>query len=162
MTEALGRREGGLAGTAMPARDRLGLVIPILSVIGMLISAYLTWVHWGGSKALCTGIGDCETVNNSAYAVVSGIPVALLGFGMYLALFGLSVYGRRAGPSMVSTLALATFGISLAGVLYSAYLTYIELAVIHAVCPWCVTSAVLITLIFGVSLRDVMRLTGES
>ena len=162
MTEAVGRREGRMAGASAPARDWLGLAIPLLSVLGMLISAYLTWVHWGGSKALCSGIGDCETVNNSAYAVVAGVPVALLGFGMYLALFGLWVYGRRASPETASTLALAVFGISLAGVLYSAYLTYIELAVIHAVCPWCVTSAVLITLIFGVSLRDVMRMAGES
>ncbi len=162
MTEAIGRRERGMAGVSAPARDWLGLAIPLLSVLGMLISAYLTWVHWGGSKALCSGIGDCETVNNSAYAVVAGVPVALLGFGMYLTLFGLWVYGRRASPETASTLALAAFGISLAGVLYSAYLTYIELAVIHAVCPWCVTSAVLITLIFGVSLRDMMRMTGES
>jgi uncharacterized membrane protein len=162
MTEALGRREGARVSSSAPARDWLGLAIPILSVVGMLVSAYLTWVHWGGSKALCSGIGDCETVNNSAYAVVAGIPVALLGFGMYLALFGLSVYGRRASLETASTMALAVFGISLAGVLYSAYLTYIELAVIHAVCPWCVSSAIMITLIFGLSLRDVMRMTGES
>ena len=97
MTEAFGRREGTRVGPSASARDWLGLAIPILSAVGMLVSAYLTWVHWGGSKALCSGIGDCETVNNSAYAVVAGIPVALLGFGMYLALFGLSVYGRRAG-----------------------------------------------------------------
>jgi len=162
MTEALGRREGARVGPSAPARDWLGLAIPILSVVGMLVSAYLTWVHWGGSKALCSGIGDCETVNNSAYAVVAGIPVALLGFGMYLALFGLSMYGRRAGLETASMVALAVFGISLAGVLYSAYLTYIELAVIHAICPWCVSSAIMITLIFGLSLRDVMRMTGES
>ncbi|MFQ5594874.1 MAG: vitamin K epoxide reductase family protein [Anaerolineae bacterium] len=162
MTEALGRRDGAVVDPTAPVRNWWELVIPILSVLGMLISAYLTWVHWGGSKALCTGFGDCETVNNSVYAVVAGVPVALLGFGMYLALFGLSMYSRRADPGTVSTLALAVFGISLAGVLYSAYLTYIELAVIHAVCPWCVTSAVLITFIFGVSLRDVLSLTGET
>ncbi|MFQ5854503.1 MAG: vitamin K epoxide reductase family protein [Anaerolineae bacterium] len=162
MTETLGHREAVAVEPLALARDWLGLVIPVASVLGMVVSAYLTWVHWSGSKALCAGVGDCEAVNFSAYAEVSGIPVALLGFGMYLALLGLSVYGRRAESGMVSTVALAVFGISLAGVLYSAYLTYIELAVLHAVCPWCVASAALITVIFGLSLRDVVRMTGES
>lgn len=159
MTGTLGHREGTGVAASAPARNWLGLMIPIASALGMLVSAYLTWIHWSGSKALCAGIGDCETVNTSPYAEVSGIPVALLGLGMYLALFALSVYGRRAGPAMPPTVALGVFGISLAGVLYSAYLTYIELAVLHAICPWCVTSAVLITLILGVSLRDVLRMT---
>ncbi|RME47237.1 MAG: vitamin K epoxide reductase family protein [Chloroflexi bacterium] len=161
MTEAVSRREGA-AGTPVPARDWFGLAIPIASALGMLVSAYLTWIHWSGSKAFCAGVGDCESVNTSAYSEVSGIPVALLGFGMYAALFALSVYGRRVNPEMLATVALAVFGISLAGVLYSAYLTYIELAVLHAICPWCVTSAILITLIFVLSLREVMGLTGES
>lgn len=156
------RHQAAVVGSSVPARNWLGLVIPAAAFLGMLVSAYLTWIHWSGSKALCAGIGDCETVNTSAYAEIGGIPVALLGFGMYVALFGLSMYGRRADPGMLSTVALAVFGISLAGVLFSAYLTYIEVAVLHAICPWCVTSATLITLIFGVSLRDVMRLTGES
>lgn len=162
MREAVGRREAGVMEPMAPGRAWSGLIIPVASVLGMLVSGYLTWVHWGGSTALCTGVGDCETVNNSAYAEVSGIPVALLGFGMYLVLFGLSVYGRRAEQDLASTIALAIFGISLAGVMYSAYLTYIEVAVIHAICPWCVTSAVLITLIFALSLREVVRMTGES
>jgi len=130
--------------------------IPVLSFLGMLVAAYLTWIHWSGSKAFCAGVGDCETVNTSRYAEVAGIPVALLGFGMYLALFTLSWYRRRADLDLAATLGLAIFGISLAGVLYSAYLTYIELAVLHAICPWCVTSAVIITLIFGFAVRDVM------
>lgn len=162
MTEALGQREGSLAGTSVTVRGWSELVIPVASAAGMVVSVYLTWIHWSGSKAFCAGVGDCEAVNTSAYAEVAGIPVALLGFGMYLALFALSLYGRRAGPEMLSTVTLAVFGISLAGVLYSAYLTYIELAVLHAICPWCVTSALLVTLIFGVSLRDVMSMTGEA
>lgn len=159
MTHVAGRRaEEGLA-VGRPDIAWSSFVTPVAAVLGMLVSAYLTWVHWGGSTALCTGVGDCETVNSSEYAAVAGIPVALLGFGMYVVLFGLSVYSWRAPRVNRSTLTLGVFGISLIGVLYSAYLTYIELAVIHAVCPWCVTSAVLITLIFVVSVRDVTRLT---
>jgi uncharacterized membrane protein len=135
------------------------LVVPVASLLGMLVAGYLTWVHWGGSTALCTGVGDCETVNSSEYAAVGGIPVALLGFGTYLVLFAISVYGWRATHADRGTVALALFGISLVGVLYSAYLTYIEVAVLHAICPWCVSSAVLITLIFAASTRDVLGLT---
>lgn len=130
------------------------ILMPALSFMGMLVAGYLTWIHWSGSKALCAGVGDCETVNSSPYAEVAGIPVALLGFGAYAVLLGLSLYRHRADPALWPTLGLAIFGVSLAGVLYSAYLTYIELAVIHAICPWCVTSAVIITLIFGLSVRD--------
>ncbi|MBS1252678.1 MAG: Vitamin K epoxide reductase [Anaerolineales bacterium] len=155
MSEAVGHRRAAALGAA-PARDWSGLLIPVASLLGMIVSAYLTWVHWGGSTALCTGVGDCEAVNSSTYAEVSGIPVALLGFGMYLTLFALSMYSRRPAPGMASTVALAVFGISLAGVLYSIYLTYIEVAVLHAICPWCVTSAVLIALVFGGALRDAM------
>jgi uncharacterized membrane protein len=138
-----------------------GFGIPLLSFLGMLVAGYLTWLHWSGSRALCAGVGDCETVQNSPYAEVAGIPVALLGLGMYAALFGLALYRRRAHPEVLPALGLAIFGISLAGVLYSAYLTYIELAVIHAICPWCVTSAVLITLIFALSVREVVAGAGQ-
>lgn len=162
MSEAAGRQRAVITKLAAPARDWIGLLIPVASLTGMLVSGYLTWIHWGGSQALCTGVGDCETVNSSVYSEIAGVPIALLGFGMYLVLFGLSLYGRRSAPSTASTVALAVFGISLAGVLYSAYLTYLELAVIHAICPWCVSSAVLITLIFGVSMRDVVRMTSGS
>ena len=160
MSGALSHQRAVVGDPPAPARDWTRWLIPTASVLGMLVSAYLTWIHWSGSKALCAGVGDCESVNTSAYSEVFGIPVALLGFGMYLMLFVISVYSRRAAPDTMSTLTLAIFGISLAGVLYSAYLTYIELAVLHAVCPWCVTSAALITLIFGTSLRDVVSMTG--
>jgi uncharacterized membrane protein len=159
VTQMAGRHaEDGLA-VGRSAIAWSSLVIPVAALLGMLVSAYLTWVHWGGSTALCTGVGDCETVNSSEYAVVSGIPVALLGFGMYVVLFALSIYRPRAASVHRSSLALAVFGISFMGVLYSAYLTYLELAVINAICPWCVTSAVLITLIFAMSVREVLQLS---
>lgn len=161
MMEGVSSRKAPLVGPSAAIRDGLRFVVPSASVLGILVSAYLTWIHWSDSKALCAGVGDCEAVNTSAYSEVAGIPVALLGLGMYLVLFGLSVYSQRATPGTASTVMLAVFGISLAGVLYSAYLTYIELMVLHAICPWCVTSAVLIALIFGLSLRDVARMTGE-
>ena len=161
MNEGVSASQTPLLARRWPAPRWVTALIPVASVLGMLVSAYLTWVHYGGSKALCTGVGDCETVNNSPYAQVAGIPIAIFGFGMYLALFGLALYGPRAPASLVPNITLAVFGISLAGVLASAYLTYIEIAVIHAICPWCVISAILITLIFAVSIYDVTRMTRE-
>ncbi len=161
MSETLGSPAHATTGSSRPGPRWSEIATPVLSFLGMLVAGYLTWLHWSGSRALCAGVGDCETVQNSPYAEVAGIPVALLGFGMYAVLFGLALYRRRANPAVRPTLELAIFGISLAGVLYSAYLTYIELAVIYAICPWCVTSAVLITLIFVLSVREVVAGAGE-
>lgn len=159
MSRVVGRQSAMGVESPASARNWIEWLVPVASVVGMAVSLYLTWIHWSGSKAFCAGVGDCEAVNTSSYSEVAGVPIALLGFGMYLVLFGLSMFGWRAEPSMASNVALAVFGISLGGVLYSAYLTYVEVAVLHAVCPWCVTSAILITLIFGASLYNVMRLT---
>lgn len=131
-------------------------LIPALALLGMLVASYLTWVHYAGGGALCAGVGDCETVNTSPYAEVAGVPVALLGLGMYAALFALTL-AARARPRAAEPLTAAAFGLSLAGTLYSAYLTYLEVAVIHAICPWCVVSAVLVTAIFVLTLRQVLR-----
>jgi uncharacterized membrane protein len=116
----------------------------ILAVLGILVAGYLTWTKVFGLNALCTAAGDCEVVNNSIYSEINGFPVAGLGLGAYFVmalLLGVEnrwAWLREYGP-------LTVFGLALTGTLYSAYLTYIELFVIHAVCPYCVISAVLIT-----------------
>lgn len=101
------------------------------------------------------GNRGCEKVQTSAYSVVMGVPVALLGLLMYLALDVLLVWLFLTKDNVLP--AVAIFGISLAGTLYSAYLTYLELYVIHAICPWCVTSAVIITLLFLLSIAEMSR-----
>jgi uncharacterized membrane protein len=114
-----------------------------LSGLGLLDSLYLTWVKWSHNLAFCGGIGDCEAVNFSIYSEIRGIPIALLGAGAYLTMMFLLMMEGRDG-FWSSEGPWITFGISLTGVLYSAYLTYIELAVLHAVCPYCVVSAVIL------------------
>jgi uncharacterized membrane protein len=107
----------------------------VLAVLGVLISAYLTWTHFAGLTPICTGSGEgCQTVQSSRYASVLGIPVALLGLIAYGGLIFSTVLWRETGIFL-------GFLISLVGTLFSAYLTYLEIFVIGALCQWCLASA---------------------
>ena len=125
-----------------------------LAALGVAVSAYLTGVHYGGTPLLCTGAGGCEQVQASRFATVAGVPVALLGLGLYLALLGIAIWRGRGGDATPAPVLLVLFGLALAGTLYSAYLTYLELFVIGAICPWCVTSAMLVTTICALAAWD--------
>lgn len=129
-----------------------------LAALGALVAGYLTWVHYSGALALCSGAGGCEQVQASRYALVAGVPVALLGLLLYLALLGLGLGRVLAGGHTPEWVLLTIFGLALAGTLYSAYLTYLELFVIHAICPWCVTSAVLITALCALAGWELLAL----
>lgn len=121
-----------------------------LSFLGLLDSLYLTWVKLSGNSAFCAGVGDCDTVNASEFSEFAGIPIAILGAGAYLIILVLSTMENQS-DFLSEYVPYSIFGMSLIGVIYSGYLTYIELAVLFAVCPYCVISAVLITLIFVLS-----------
>lgn len=124
-----------------------------LSVAGGAISAYLSYVAiFSDDEVACGPVGDCHAVQSSIYAEVAGIPVAVLGLGLYLALLALTAYRRWYADSTL--LRAWTFSIALSGVLYSAYLTYLEFFVIDAVCAWCVTSAAIVGAAFVLSLPD--------
>ena len=129
---------------------RLAIAIGVLCLIGIGIAGYLTYVHYAGLKVLCLSSGGCETVQASKYAKLGGIPVAVLGLGGYvLILASLAIrddIGRATG-----------FGIALIGFLFSAYLTYRELFTIKAICQWCVSSAVLMTLLLILTGYRVLR-----
>lgn len=122
----------------------------VLSIVGLLVSLYLTYFKINPSSALCTGAGDCEAVNASVYSEIAGIPVAVLGALAYAFLIGVLALEKKFS-FLEEWGALVVFGTALAGTLYSAYLTYIEVAVIHKICPYCVVSAVVMTLIFIIS-----------
>lgn len=148
------------AGVAVPKGRRLPLVrvgnIP-LAAFGMGVSGYLSYVYWRGVPPACGGLGGCETVQASEYTEVMGIPVAALGLAMYAAIFGLAAAGLFLPPALASWSNLSVFGIALAGVLYSAYLTWLELAVIDAICVWCVVSALTISAILAVAGVTLVR-----
>lgn len=116
------------------------VVLLVLAVVGGLISAYLTWTHFAGLTPVCTGSGEgCETVQSSRYASILGIPVALLGLLAYGGLVFSAILWKEAGVYL-------GFLISLVGTLFSAYLTYLEIFVIGALCQWCLASAAIMPL----------------
>jgi uncharacterized membrane protein len=127
-----------------------------LGVIGLIVAAYLVYIKYNPSSALCTNAGDCEAVNASRWSEINGIPVAAFGAAAYLFLLGVLLFENR-HALLQSWGPLAVFGAALAGTLYSGYLTYIEIAVIHKICPYCVTSAVVMTLIFILSIPRLRR-----
>ncbi len=140
-----------------PPRARWGwteTTTAVLAVVGLLDSLYLAWIKLTSNTAACAGIGDCDAVNSSRYAEVAGIPIGLIGVAGYLAILA-ALAAERRWPASAWTLRLGIFGMALAGTLYSAYLTYIEVAVLHAVCPFCVVSAVCMV---GILILSVLRL----
>jgi uncharacterized membrane protein len=134
---------------------RLQIAIVVLCVLGLLVAGYLTYVHYAGVKVLCVASGGCETVQASKYAKLAGVPVAVLGLiGYLLILASVAVRGELARA--------AGFAIALVGFGFSAYLTYRELFTIHAICQWCVASAVLMTaLVVLTGLRFLREPAGE-
>lgn len=121
-----------------------------LAILGTIDSIYLLVYKYTSNDKLCLGSGDCATVNYSPYSEIYGIPVALLGIIGYvimLAILALEPHWELAREHG----RLALFGVSLVGLLFSAYLTYIEAAILHAYCPFCVASAIIITILFALA-----------
>ena len=127
----------------------------VVAAIGTLVSAYLTWVHYSGNLALCIGVGGCEAVQNSRFSVVGPVPIALIGLAGFIAMLAVALLRLRDDAPAWSDTAL--FGLSLAATLYVAYLTYIELFVLGAVCPWCVMVAVCAAVVLALVSVDLFR-----
>jgi uncharacterized membrane protein len=143
---------------ALLANHRIALTQIVLSIGGMLVAAVLTSFHYSPetAAAVCTVGGGCETVNSSPYSTVASVPIAAIGLGAYLVIGALAFASTRE-DALGGQARLAVFGLSLVGVLYSIYLTYLEIFVIRAICPWCVASAVLIAAIWVISTVDVVQ-----
>jgi len=130
------------------------MAMAVLALAGIFVALYLLLYKLGMIGNLNCSVGSCETVNTSKWATFLGFPVAAWGVGFYLGMFALSVLGvqQRYADSRNMSQALLLF--SGTGVLFSAWLTYLELFVIHAVCQWCVVSAVIVTAIFVLAVFD--------
>jgi uncharacterized membrane protein len=132
--------------------------IALLALVGLFVALYL-WLHalgFGGAIK-CGASGGCETVQTSQWAVFLGLPVAFYGVVGYVALLVVAIMGLRpaavADPKWSRWLA----ALASAGFLFTVYLTYLELFVIHAICRWCVGSAVIMTAIWVVAVVALRR-----
>ena len=139
---------------AESARDRtaatsrlLRLIMIVLAVIGLGVATYLTVAHYGGFTILCTTKhNSCQQVQQSVYAKVAGVPVAVLGLIGYVAILTSLLLPDR------EEMRLVTLGITVFGFGFSAYLTYREVFTLKEICEWCVSSAILMTLLFGLAI----------
>lgn len=126
----------------------------IAAVVGLIDSIYLTWLKVGKDEIIC--IGGCDVVNASKYSEIFGIPIAIFGALSYIAILGVVLFWDR-WEFLSNYASYLFFGVTLVGVLYSAYLTYLELAVIHAICPFCVVSAVVMVILFIISIVELKQ-----
>ena len=130
------------------------MAIAAVALVGLFVATYLWLYKIGVMGQLSCGVGSCETVNLSKWATLMGQPVALWGVGFYLAMLGTAVLGTMEGFAKDRRIAVALVVMSGGGVLFSGWLTYLELAVIHAICLYCVVSAVLVVALLGLSVAD--------
>jgi uncharacterized membrane protein len=130
------------------------MLTALVALVGFFIAVYLTLYKAGIIGVLACGAGSCETVQLSRWATFLGLPVAAWGAGYYALVFALAFAGVQDRWSESRGLALALFIVTGWGVLFSAWLTYLELFVIRAICRWCVVSAVLAVVLFALTLWD--------
>lgn len=126
--------------------------VPVLVVGGLAVAGYLTFAESTHSNPSCGPVGDCGAVQNSPYAVLFGVlPVGLLGFSGYAVILLAWLVGWLAADMAKKWSALIVWGLCVFGVLFSAYLTFLEPFVIGATCMWCIASAVLMIVLLWVS-----------
>jgi uncharacterized membrane protein len=131
--------------------DRLRTTLAGLALLGAAIAAYLTYTRYSGDRIACT-TGGCETVQNSKYAVVAGMPVAVLGLVGYAALLATTAFRG-------ATAAAATLGLAVVAFAFSAYLLVAQLVLIDAICQWCVANDVVISLVTAAALWRYLALS---
>jgi uncharacterized membrane protein len=130
--------------------DRLRPAIVLLALVGLGISGYLTYVHYAEIAPICASSGGCERVQNSSYAELAGVPVALIGIVGYAAILAATLLPGEIARLGASSLALGGFG-------FSIYLTYLELFEIDAICQWCVASAVVMSVLAVLTVLRALR-----
>jgi uncharacterized membrane protein len=130
--------------------DRLRTAAIVLSVLGLGIAGYLTYVHYAGISPVCEIAHGCEKVQTSEWSKVAGVPVALLGLLGYAAVLAATV---ARGETALTVAA----GTAFVGAGFSAYLTYREVFTIHAICIWCVASAVVMVALAAVTSVRLLR-----
>lgn len=135
----------------MSART-LRITLTVLAVIGTGLASYLTYIHYAGIEPLCSIKGNpCSQVQKSVYSELVGVPVALIGLIGYVVILGSLLAPEEERFRFV------TAGLTLGGFGFSAYLTYRELFTLHKICEWCVSSAVIMTIMMCLSIWRFLR-----
>jgi uncharacterized membrane protein len=129
----------------------LRIVMIAIATVGLGVASYLTYVHYSGIPPLCSAGGSCLEVQTSIYSKLAGVPVALMGLIGYIAILGSLLLPEREESR------LATMVFTVVGFGFSAYLTYRELFSIHAVCEWCASSAVMLTVLACLAVWRFLR-----
>ena len=107
--------------------------LAVVCLAGIAVSSYLTYVHFEPKALICTGSGGCEKVQDSAYAVLAGIPVAVLGLGAWIAALALTIWNSALARTLTAALAIGSLA-------FVAYLVILQLFVIDAICLWCMVN----------------------
>jgi uncharacterized membrane protein len=126
----------------------------LISLAGLFLGAYLTLYKVGVIGALACNVGSCEQVQTSRWSVFLGLPVATWGVGFYLLMLVLSIAGLQPRFSDSRRLQLGVMLLAGWGVVFTAWLNYLEAFVIHAWCEWCLGSAAMVLLLFGLAVMD--------
>ena len=131
---------------------RAGLLA--VSGAGVAVAAYLTYVHYEPAALICTAGGGCETVQQSDYAVLAGIPVAVLGLAAWSGVFGLTVWDSEPARTLTAAVAIVS-------VAFAVYLVVLQLWVIDAICVWCMVNDVVLTPLLGILAFARIRATAD-
>ena len=137
---------------------RLSQLTFALVILGLLVSIYMTIFKITSNENMCVGSKDCSIVNASRYSEINNIPVAVIGVGGYTALLAILLLERRTG-FIRQNATMLFFTLSLIGFFFTAYLIFVEIVLIKAYCPFCITSQVAMTLIFILSVIRLIKQT---
>jgi uncharacterized membrane protein len=135
---------------------RIRQIMIALTIIGLLVSIYMTIYKLTDNDSMCIGNSGCSVVNASRYSEVNGIPVALIGVGGYLAILAILFLDQRPGFFRENG-TMILFGLSLVGFLFTLYLIFVEIVLIRALCPFCLTSQAVMTIIFILSVTRLIQ-----
>ncbi len=138
-----------------PSEGTLRKIATFVAAFGIGVATYIAIADSGGGSPVCiAGGGGCETVANSTYSHLLGVNIAVFGVVGYVLLLTASLLRGDVAR-------MAGFCVALAGFGYSVYLTYLELFKIEAICQWCVASAVLMTILFGLNAIRMVGYVGK-
>ena len=140
------------------------MLVALVALAGLFVALYLTLYKLGYIGTLACAVGSCETVQTSKWATLLGVPVGAWGVAYYIGVLALAIAGLTGRFADSRRLSEILVGVTAFGLLFSLWLTYLELFVIHAICQWCVVSAILATILFVLSwldLREISALLDE-